>query len=148
MSEVGGVNSNKPGRWKDDIARSVDFYNDWFLRFAPKAYCETRQKTTVQVEAALKWTRNLGDISPELLRAHPEVLPMLRMATAPPIARDRLIGLAGVSRNLVSSMEDHGKVPLRQCAIFSSCAATSTVGISDTRRPKASTGSGNIESMI
>jgi hypothetical protein len=35
------------------------------------------------------------------------------MATAPPIARYRLIGLAGVSRNLVSSMEDHGKVPPR-----------------------------------
>jgi hypothetical protein len=108
-----GVNADKPQRWKEDIARSVDFYNDWFLRFAPKAYRETRQKTTVQVEAALKWTRNLRDISPQLLRDHPEVLQMLRMATAPPIARDRLIGLAGVSQNLVSSMEDHGKIPPR-----------------------------------
>jgi hypothetical protein len=108
-----GVNADNPQRWKEDIARSVDFYNDWFLRFAPKAYRQTRQKTTVQVEAALKWTRNLRDISPKLLCDHPEVLQMLRMATAPPIARDRLIGLAGVSRNLVSSMEDHGKVPPR-----------------------------------
>jgi hypothetical protein len=91
----------------------VDFYNEWFLRFAPKAYRETRQKTTLQVEAALKWTRSLRDISPELLRDHPEALQMLRMATAPPIARDRLIGLAGISRNLVSSMEDHGRVPPR-----------------------------------
>ena len=111
--ETMGINADKPERWKADIAKSVDFYNEWFLRFAPKAYRETRQRTTAQVESALKWTRNLRDISPGLLREHPEVLQMLRMATAPPIARDRLIGLAGVSQNLVSSMEDHGKVPLR-----------------------------------
>src|SRR5207247_772232 len=42
-------------------------------------------------------TQNLTDISPGVLRANPTVLPMLRMATAPPIARDRLIGLAGVA---------------------------------------------------
>jgi hypothetical protein len=111
--EIMAVNADKPQQWKEDIARSVDFYNDWFLRFAPKAYRETRKRTTVQVESALKWTRNLRDISPKLLRDHPEVLQMLRMATAPPIARDRLIGLARVSQNLVSSMEDHGKVPPR-----------------------------------
>lgn len=111
--EIMGVNVDKPQRWKEDIARSVDFYNDWFLRFAPRAYRETRKKTTVQVESALKRTRNLRNVSPSLLREHPQVLQMLRMATAPPIARDRLIGLAGVSRNLVSCMEDYGKVPLR-----------------------------------
>jgi hypothetical protein len=111
--EIMSVNADKPQRWKKDIAQSVDFYNDWFLRFAPKAYRETRQKTTTQVEAALKWTRNLRDISPILLREHPEVLQMLRMATAPPIARDRLIGLARVSQNLVSSMEEDGRVPPR-----------------------------------
>jgi len=38
---------------------------------------------------------------------------MLRMATAPPIARDRLIGLAQVSPNLVFSMENQGKIPPR-----------------------------------
>jgi hypothetical protein len=35
------------------------------------------------------------------------------MSTAPPIARDRLIGLARVSRNLVSSMEDQQRIPPR-----------------------------------
>jgi len=106
-----GVNSDKTHQWKEDIAESVDFFNEWFIRFAPKAFRETRQKTTVQVESALKWTRNLTDISPGLLLGHPEVLQILRMATAPPIARDRLIGLSGVSRNLVSSMEGQGKIP-------------------------------------
>jgi len=108
-----GVNADKPQRWKEDIAHSVDFYNDWFLRFAPKAYRDTRQRTTDQVQSALRWTRYLRDVSPGLLREHPRVLQMLRMATAPPIARDRLIGLAKVSRNLVSSMEDKGRVPPR-----------------------------------
>ena len=29
------VNRDKPDRWKTDIARSVDMYNDWFMNFAP-----------------------------------------------------------------------------------------------------------------
>lgn len=99
------VNMDKPHLWKSDVARSVDFYNDWFLRFAPQAYRETRQETTKQVEKALTLTNNLKDISPETLIEHPDVLPILRMSTAPPIARDRLIGLATVSPNLVRNME-------------------------------------------
>ena len=35
------------------------------------------------------------------------------MATAPPIARDRLIGLAGVSSNLVKNMEQKDRLPPR-----------------------------------
>ncbi len=40
------VNANKPERWKADIARSVDFYNTWFLEFAPETYRSTRRETT------------------------------------------------------------------------------------------------------
>ena len=40
------VNRNKPDRWKQDIDRSVDMFNEWFLRFAPAAYRETRVRTT------------------------------------------------------------------------------------------------------
>ena len=99
------VNMDKPHLWKADVSRSVDFYNEWFMRFAPKAYRETRQKTTKQVESALRLTGNLTDISPKTLAKHPEILPILRMSTAPPIARDRLIGLASISRSLVQNME-------------------------------------------
>ncbi len=99
------VNMDKPHLWKADVARSIDFYNDWFMRFAPKAYRETRQETTNQVVSALQLTGNLTDISPKTLTEHPEILPILRMATAPPIARDRLIGLASISPNLVRNME-------------------------------------------
>jgi hypothetical protein len=71
------VNADKPQLWKADIARSVDFYNDWFMRFAPKAYRETRVQTTKQVEAALESTVNLTNIAPTVLRESPTVLPML-----------------------------------------------------------------------
>ena len=30
------VNRDKPDRWKDDIAASVDMYNEWFVEFAPR----------------------------------------------------------------------------------------------------------------
>lgn len=110
------VNADKVGQWKDDIARSVDFYNAWFIRFAPETYRTTRHKTTLHVEQALTLTSNLTNIEPAVLRQYPTVLPMLRMSTAPPIARDRLIGLAGVSKRLVEAMEVNQRVPPRMAA--------------------------------
>lgn len=95
-----------PDKWKYDITQSVDLYNSWFMEFAPKAFRETRLVTAVRVERALSATCNLTDISTKLLKEHPEVLPILRMSTCPPIARDRLVGLANVSKTLVESMED------------------------------------------
>lgn len=103
------VNLDKPQRWKADIAASVDFYNGWFMRFAPKAYRDTRVETTNQVKQTLKITDNLANIGPQILAKNPAILSILRMTTAPPIARDRLIGLAGVAPNLVRSLE------LKQC---------------------------------
>jgi hypothetical protein len=105
------VNRDKVDLWKSDVARSVDFYNDWFMTFAPKAFRNTRIETTKQVEQALQWTENLTNIRPETLKNYPSVLPMLRMTTCPPIARDRLVGLAGISPNLVKSMEIDNRVP-------------------------------------
>lgn len=107
------VNRDKVDIWKADVAKSVDFYNDWFMTYAPKAFMETRIQTTKQVEEALQWTENLTNIKPETLQCHPSALPTLRMTTCPPIARDRLVGLAGVSPNLVKSMEVDGRVPPR-----------------------------------
>lgn len=101
-----GVNLDKPHLWKKDINQSVDLYNTWFMYFAPKAYRETRVSTAKSVEEALKETNYLNSVSPALLQRHPEVLPILRMSTCPPIARDRLVGLAGVTKSLVQNMED------------------------------------------
>jgi hypothetical protein len=107
-----GVNRDKPDLWKEDIARSVDMYNEWFLNFAPEAYRNTRVHTTAIVGRTLNATENLANIKTEILKQNPSALPTLRMSTCPPLAVDRLIGLAGVSKNLVHAMEK-GKLPLR-----------------------------------
>lgn len=88
-------------------------YNDWFMKFAPKAFRETRVQTTKDVEATLHSTGNLTNIRPATMREHPEILPTLRMSTCPPLAVDRLIGLAGVSTSLVKCMELEKKLPAR-----------------------------------
>jgi hypothetical protein len=107
------VNANKPERWKADIAQSVDLYNNWFLQFAPQVYRGTRIETTRLVETAFSWTTNLTALTPSALQQHPSILPMLRMTTIPPLARDRLIGLAGVSPHIVRSMEINGRIPIQ-----------------------------------
>ncbi len=110
------VNLNKPHQWKTDIAQSVDMYNDWFMKFAPKAFRETRVRTTKDVEATLGATDNLGNITSKMLREHPEILPTFRMSTCPPLAVDRLIGLADVSATLVKCIEKEEKIPPRMSA--------------------------------
>ena len=107
------VNRDKPDRWKIDIARSVDMYNDWFMEFAPKAFRETRVQTTEDVKNTLRATDNLTNIQVEILQQNPGVLPTLRMSTCPPLARDRLIGLAGVPKSMVERMEREHKLPVR-----------------------------------
>lgn len=107
------VNLDKPHLWKADVCRSVDMYNDWFMRFAPDAFRTTRIETTRAVEEALRLTQNLTDVTPATLRQHPAILSTLRMSTCPPLAVDRLIGLSGVAPGVVMSMEKLGRVPPR-----------------------------------
>jgi type II restriction enzyme len=38
------INLNKPHIWKQDIAASVDLYNNWFMKFAPVAFRTERDK--------------------------------------------------------------------------------------------------------
>ena len=106
------VNANKPHLWKKDVTASIDLYNDWFMRFAPKTYREVRKETTERIRKTIQLTRNLTLLNPEILKVNPSILPTLRMCTAPPIARDRLAGLAHVKKHLVLSME-RGKIPPR-----------------------------------
>jgi hypothetical protein len=106
-----GVNNQKTQHWKKDIAESVDFYNKWFLKYAPKVYRRKRVQTTKQVEKSFEKTSNLKNISVDLLFECPQILPILRMCTAPPLARDRLTGLSQVPKNLVASMKIKEKIP-------------------------------------
>lgn len=103
------INADKPQLWKADVERSIDFFNDWFIRFAPETYREQQQITTAAVLDAFGKTANLTRIIPKVLYDAPGLLPILRMVTAPPLARDRLMGLAHVSRAFIGSLE--GKDP-------------------------------------
>ena len=109
------INADKPHLWKTDIAASVDQFNQWFMRFAPEAFRATRVKTTEHVKAALLATSDLRSINAATLKVNPGALSTLRMCTAPPLAVDRLIGLADANKNLVDRMED-GKLPTRMNA--------------------------------
>jgi len=102
------INADNPDLWKADVERSIDFYNDWFLRFAPETYRMQRSETSGKVGEAFVHTGFLKKITPGILKKSPEILAILRMACAPPIARDRLMGLAHVGKNLVQSMEGKG----------------------------------------
>lgn len=106
------INLDKPHLWKADTRASVDQFNQWFMLFAPKAFRDARKTTTEAVEQGLTLTSNLTEIDSETLKANPGVLPMLRMATCPPLARDRLVGLADSTKNLVKALEN-GKLPPR-----------------------------------
>lgn len=110
------INADKPHLWKSDIAASVDRFNQWFMRFAPSAFRSTRVDTTKNVKAALIATRDLRSIDVATLRNNPGALPTLRMCTAPPLAVDRLIGLAYANKNLVGRMEA-GKLPTKMVAV-------------------------------
>jgi hypothetical protein len=106
------VNRDKPNRWNADVAQSVDLYNNWFMTFAPQAFHDTRVQVTEVVAAALRTTDNLQNLQPQILQQNPQILATLRMCTCPPLARDRLIGLAAVSKSLVERLEK-GRLPTR-----------------------------------
>lgn len=106
------INADKPHLWKGDIQESVSLYNTWFLEAAPKAYRETRLRTIGSIEQTFKQTQDLRLITPAILKAHPKSLATLRMCTAPPIARDRLVGLSYLtSKSLVEVMEKEERLP-------------------------------------
>src|SRR5262249_55472829 len=77
---------------------------------------DSRASATVHVEEAIRLTEDLTVPTPDVLRQHPGVLQVLRMSTCPPLARDRLIGLASASKNLVKVMEEKKAIPLRMPA--------------------------------
>ncbi len=110
--ETRRINADKPHLWKKDIAVSIDRFNQWFMEFAPEAFRSVRVKTTEHVREAILITDDLRSLDVSTLKAHPGILSTLRMCTAPPLAVDRLVGLANSSKNLVARMEK-GRLPAR-----------------------------------
>lgn len=76
------INSNKTEIWKEDTMKSVDYYNHWFMSFAPQAFREARNGVIAKVKNAMTISHGFRDISADLLCANSEILSTLRMATA------------------------------------------------------------------
>ena len=110
------ANNHSPSRWNTDVAASVDFYNRWFLDSAPATFRAMRAEAQQTVRAALAATDNLSNIAAAVLADEPTIISTLRMATAPPIAVDRLIGLTQVPGAMVKRMEKDNALPTRQSA--------------------------------
>lgn len=106
------INNKNTERWKADVQDSVMFYNKWFLNFAPSTYINARQASMSKVEDTFQKTDFFNLLSSSMLKAVPEAITILRMSTTPPLARDRLVGLANVPKSLIESLEK-GKLPLR-----------------------------------
>ena len=81
------INADKPHKWKEDTQSSVDQFNEWFMKFAPQAFRESRVKATEEVERSLILTSDLRAIDAQTLATNPQILPTLRMACCPPLAR-------------------------------------------------------------
>lgn len=107
------ANRDKPSRWKADIDQSIALYNDRFMQIAPGVFSSTYFEKTQEVEKAFALTQNLANLHPLTLIDHPGLLPILRMATCPPLSRDQLIRLSQVNPKLIRSMEIHKRIPAR-----------------------------------
>ena len=114
------INNCDTRRWKDDTRASVLFYNDWFVKFAPAAYVDARTATISRVAEMLDKTAFLRAVTAYFVKEHPQMLSVLRMATTPPLARDRLAGLSDVPRTFVKALEE-GRVPARHVGL-SACS--------------------------
>lgn len=99
------INRKNPDKWNEDIQKSVAFYNNWFVNFAPPAFRNARKISIAKVNDAFRRFRGLQDLSDDLLIDSPPLLTILRMMTCPPLAGDRLAGLAGVPASIVEAFE-------------------------------------------
>lgn len=104
------LNSDKPEQWAENINLSVRQFNEWFLANAPRTFVDERKRAAEWVKNAFDATADFTALTPQVLQEHPAVVQVLRMATLPPLARDRLIGLAHVNKPLVQCLES-GRLP-------------------------------------
>ncbi|MBX3452856.1 MAG: XamI family restriction endonuclease [Planctomycetaceae bacterium] len=110
------INSHKRSSWPSDVEASVAQYNAWYLDFAPDAYRKAREDTEESVRRALEESGYGAQLSADFLRRHPGILFVLRMFTAPPVARDRLTGLSGVPKSMIDGMDRDGRLPERMAS--------------------------------
>jgi len=100
------INRKNPDGWNADIETSVRYYNAWFVKYAPPTFRKVRAKAVATVNKALSGLKSLCDLDDDILIENPDVLTILRQMTCPPLARERLAGLARVSSAVVKGFEE------------------------------------------
>lgn len=98
----------EPQLWIPDIETSVEQYNEWYRAEAPVLYAAAFKQASEAAAAAFEITNAFADFDVALLRTHPRILTVARQAVAPPMARDRMVTLSRVDKNLVKRMEEGG----------------------------------------
>lgn len=98
------INRKDPDSWNADIQKSVAFYNEWFVNFAPPAFQNARKASVIKVNDAFAKLGSMCDLDDGILIDHPTLLTVLRHMTCPPLACDRLAGLAYVPSSVVKSL--------------------------------------------
>lgn len=88
--------------WDQDINISVNQYNEWFIIFAPTVYENKFNRIAERVKELFTKSNSFYSIDADLIRNYPSDIEILRLCTAPPLARDRLTGLSGLSRTASS----------------------------------------------
>lgn len=52
------INANNPSNWKPDIEKSLELYNDWFMKFALKTFRDSRAGLIDSVKNVFDKTQN------------------------------------------------------------------------------------------
>lgn len=104
------ANIRQVGLWKEDSWKSVECYNNWFITFAPQAFLMARKGSLDKVLKAFSITDDLRTITTDNILQCPQIIEVLRMATVPPLAQDRLLGLSYTKKSLLKALEA-GKLP-------------------------------------
>ncbi len=108
-----GNYQKKPVEWDPDIAQSVSDYNAWFTAHAPRFWSEARERAAEAIASLMASTADLRELSPDCLVAPSDLLTVLRAATAPPIAKERLVTLANVRISVVNRLHKGEGLPIR-----------------------------------
>lgn len=110
---MNAINRDKVDAWKRDIEKSIDFYNEWFLAFAPTTFRNAYLSAKKRVEDVFDVTKDVRDLTAVTLVWAPQTLQVLRLMTCPPLACDRLAGLSGILPSAVKGIENRDRPPSR-----------------------------------
>lgn len=104
--------------WKDDTAEKHLLYLSSIDKVACYSCIRNREPLKEAyfeeiVIRALEYTDYMRNVESSVIEEHPEIVMILHMATCPPIARDRLMGLAHATKGVMKQIDriDNPRIP-------------------------------------